>query len=198
MNLPMKLDDRDSGAYANGYKHGFKDARHAAAELALTQPPTPQAPAVADALASALDLCVTDAPYSATVGAQNRIADINKIACDALRAAGYSAANGRRVEAQVPAVAVQGDALREARRLAEMFADHGRHLKAYKTLRDALAALSAPPAAEARGSIALPMNPRQLSAEQIHVLLQLENGHMSVFDAWEQIVALAASPSKKS
>jgi hypothetical protein len=44
MNLPMTLDARDAGPYANGYKQGHKDARHAAAELALK----------ADALAEAL------------------------------------------------------------------------------------------------------------------------------------------------
>ena len=35
MNLPMTLDARDAGPYANGYKQGHKDARHAAAEVAL-------------------------------------------------------------------------------------------------------------------------------------------------------------------
>jgi hypothetical protein len=35
MNLPMTLDARDAGPYANGYKQGHKDARHAAAEAAL-------------------------------------------------------------------------------------------------------------------------------------------------------------------
>jgi predicted dithiol-disulfide oxidoreductase (DUF899 family) len=48
MNLPMRLDDRDSGAYANGYKHGFKDARHAAAELALSHPLPALAPLQVD------------------------------------------------------------------------------------------------------------------------------------------------------
>lgn len=35
MNLPMTLDARDAGPYANGYKQGHKDARHAAAEVAF-------------------------------------------------------------------------------------------------------------------------------------------------------------------
>jgi len=35
MNLPMTLEARDAGPYANGYKQGHKDARHAAAEAAL-------------------------------------------------------------------------------------------------------------------------------------------------------------------
>lgn len=35
MNLPHKADERDRGPFLNGYLQGFKDARHAAAELVV-------------------------------------------------------------------------------------------------------------------------------------------------------------------
>lgn len=40
------------------------------------------------------------------------------------------------------------------------------------------------------GMVLLPRNPRRLSSEQVQVLLKLENGHVAIFDAWEQIVRL--------
>ncbi len=49
MNLRAANDERDSGPYANGYRQGHRDARHAAAALAL------KADAVADAARRLLD-----------------------------------------------------------------------------------------------------------------------------------------------
>lgn len=47
-----------------------------------------------DELAGALYLCITDSPMSQTTGAPARIAAINTLVCDALRAAGYDTAKG--------------------------------------------------------------------------------------------------------
>ena len=54
MNIPVVADPRDGGAYLNGYRQGHRDARHAAAELALAATQAPARAALTDAEIDAL------------------------------------------------------------------------------------------------------------------------------------------------